>query len=175
MWDNNNDHPAHRYKNFSEFCRALDRANKSGKGFRIAYTGYPSPDMFEAFADGVWEILDGRKKTYIIIEEYSDCCRTAGPLPEKTDKLHRALWTQGRKYGAILHATSQRPQSITKDAIGNAGNIWASSMDSRAAKRVGQEIDIHYERLRELQPGKFYHWKMGKDAQLFKVFTPKNT
>lgn len=172
MWDNNRDHPAHQFKKLSAFFLALDKANKSGRGFRIAYTGDASPDNFELWSHGVWEILDGKKITYLLVEEYSDCCRGAGALSAGKDFYHRRLWTQSRKYGGIIHATSQRPQLISKDALGNAGQIWASSMDTRAAKRVGDEIDISAGALRDLQPGHFYHWRMGGDAQKIHVFTP---
>ena len=55
---------------------------------------------------------------------------------------HRKLWSQGRKYGLVIHATSQRPQSITKDSVENAAVIWAGNMGDLAAKRVGQAISV---------------------------------
>lgn len=172
LWDNNRDHQAHQFKSLGDFARAVDAANKSGRGFRIAYTGDPSPDAFEIFAEVLWEILDGRKLTYCIIEEYSDCCRGAGLLSPSNDYYHRRLWTQGRKYGAILHATSQRPQMITKDALGNAGIIWASHMDMAAAKRVAAELDIHPDQLRECGVGEFFYRNNGSQAEKIRVFNP---
>ncbi len=172
MWDNNRDHTAHQYNRLGDFFRALDRANKSGRGFRVAYTGEASPDIFELWSRGVWEILNGNKITYLLVEEYSDCCRGPGALSANKDTYHRRLWTQSRKYGGIFHATSQRPQLISKDALGNAGEIWASSMDSRAAKRVGDEIDVSAAQLKDLTPGNFYHWGITSDAKLIQVFTP---
>ncbi len=156
----------------SEFARAVARANKSGQGFRLAYTGEPSPDAFEIWAAIYWEILDGKKITFGVIEEYSDCCRGAGALSQKNDTYHRRLWTQGRKYGAIIHATSQRPQLISKDALGNAGIIWASSMDTLAAKRIAAEMDIGADDLRGCQVGEFFYRNNGAQAEKIKVFTP---
>lgn len=173
LWDNNKDHEAHRFSELGAFFRALMAANKSGRGFRIAYTGEAAPELFEDWAAGVWSILDGRKITHLLIEEYSDCCPSAGALSLKNNKYHRRLWTQSRKYGGIISATSQRPQLISKDSLGNAGEIWASSMDNSAAKRVGAEIDRHFSELRDCKVGEFFHWQAGKDAQKIKVFTPK--
>lgn len=172
LWDTNRDHPAHQFDRMGDYARALARAHKSGRGFRIAYCGEPSPDAFEVWSHLLWEILDGNRLTFGLIEEYSDCCRGAGPLSQQRDTFHRRNWTQGRKYGAILMATSQRPQLISKDALGNAGEIWASSMDMAAAKRVGAEMDIGQDLLRACQVGEFYHRKLGQPAVKQRVFTP---
>lgn len=172
LWDNNRDHKAHQFDSLGEFTRAVARANKSGQGFRIAYTGDPSPDAFEIWAAVMWEILDGNRITYGLIEEYSDCCRGPGILSQKNDYAHRRLWTQGRKYGGILQATSQRPQLISKDALGNAGIIWASAMDTAAAKRVAAEMDIGADDLRGCQVGEFFCRNNGAAAEKIKVFTP---
>ena len=172
LWDNNRDHPAHQYSSLAEFMRALARADKSGRGFRIAYTGDASPAAFEVWAHGVWEILDGNRETFALIEEYSDCCAGAGPLSQKTAFYHRRLWTQGRKYGGIIHSTSQRPQLISKDALGNAGVIWASTMDMSAAKRVAAEMDLRPEDLRGCGVGEFFYRDNGAPAQKMKVFVP---
>lgn len=153
--------------------RALAAGHKSGRGFRLAYTGDASPDAFEVWAHGVWEILDGRRETYLMIEEYSDCCPGPGPLRPNSAFYHRRLWTQGRKYGGIIHATSQRPQLISKDALGNAGIIWASSMDLSAAKRIAAEIDVNHDELRRCQVGEFFYRNNGAQAEKIKVFQPK--
>jgi hypothetical protein len=152
--------------------RALARAHRSGKGFRIAYTGEASPAAFEVWSHAYWEILDGNLETYGVIEEYSDCCEGPGAINYKRMVYHRRLWTQSRKYGGILQATSQRPQLISKDALGNAGIIWASSMDLAAAKRVAAEIDIHQSDLRGCLPGEFYYRNNGEPPEKHCVFTP---
>ena len=146
----------------------------SPNNFNIAYTGEPAPDLFEDWARAVWAILDGHKLTYIRVEEYSDGCANPGPINRNQFPFHRRLWTQSRKYGGIIHATSQRPQMISKDALGNAGLIWASSMDLAGADSVGREIDIKAAQLRELAPGQFYRWQIGGEAEKIHVFTPKN-
>ena len=138
----------------------------------MAYTGDASPDAFEIWSAILWEILDGNKITFGVVEEYSDCCRGAGALSQRNDMHHRRLWTQGRKYGAIIHATSQRPQLISKDALGNAGIIWASAMDTLAAKRIGAEMDISADLLRACQVGEFFYRNNGAAAEKIEVFKP---
>lgn len=150
----------------------MARAVRSSSGFRLAYTGEASPDAFEIWSQILWEILDGNRTTYGVIEEYSDCCRGAGLLSQKNDTYHRRLWTQGRKYGLVLHGTSQRPQLISKDALGNAGILWASNMDIAAAKRVAAEMDIGMDELRSCNVGEFYYRNNGAPAEKIKVFTP---
>jgi hypothetical protein len=172
LWDTNRDHKAHQYEKLSELARAVARAVKSKAGFRLAYVGEPSPDAFEIWSQILWEILDGNRTTFALIEEYSDCCRGAGPLSQSKDTYHRRLWTQSRKYGGIIHATSQRPQLISKDALGNAGIIWASSMDTAAAKRVGAEMDISPDLLRACKVGEFFYRNNGSNAEKIQVFVP---
>ncbi|WP_240312081.1 hypothetical protein [Teredinibacter turnerae] len=171
LWDNNNDHEAHRYKRLSDFFRALSAANKSGRGFRIAYNGEAAPHIFEKWCEGVWSILDGRKLTYCLVEEYSDCCRGPGLLDFGKERYHRRLWTQGRKYGAVLQITSQRPQLISKDSLGNAGVIWAGRMDTSAAERIGKEIDVPWREIMACNVGEFFH-KTEREVQKVKVFEP---
>lgn len=156
----------------SEFFRYLAYAEKSGYGYALAYTGPADPAKFELFSRGVWEILDGRRELYITIEEYSDCCEGAGSISGKRHPYHRRLWTQSRKYGGIIHATSQRPQLISKDALGNAGAIWASHMDSKAARRVAEEMDIDWRDLKACEPGEFYYRGQRGEAEKQQVFIP---
>jgi len=174
LWDTNRDHDAHRFYKPSEFFRALERAEKSGKGFRIAYAGKGGDvDLFEDWCAAVWEILDGNKITHMVAEEYGAACENAGPIQIKRHPYHKRLWQESRKYGGIWHATSQRPQSISKDSVENAGAIWAGGMGGLAAKRIGQEIDIHQSELMQISPGDFYYWEPGPTpAEKIHVFTP---
>lgn len=191
-WDNNKDHlyqdtpqrrenKRHGYRenmafdNLGHFFRMLKKADMSGKGYRIAYIGEAAPDLFEDWAKGVWSVLDGRNLTDLLIEEYSDCCRGPGLLSATRERYHRRLWTQSRKYGGILTATTQRPQLISNDSIGNAAEMWAGSMDFPAAKRIAGEIGCSRDEIIELDVGQFFHWKGGRNFQKHQVFIPKST
>ncbi len=173
LWDNNDDHEADaRCGTLSEFFRTLADAERSGKAYRVAYNGDAAPHLFEQWAHGVWSILDGNRITRAVIEEYSDCCRGPGLLDYKKDAYHRRLWTQGRKYGLILDVTSQRPQLISKDSLGNAGIIWAGHMDTSAAERIGKEIDIPWRDIMACKVGEFYRKDLQRTEKI-KVFDPR--
>lgn len=119
------------------------------------------------------EILNGRWLTHFVIEEYGNACSGAQPLSRERERYHKTMWQEGRKFGAVIHATSQRPQSISKDAVENAGIIWAGNMGLNAAKRVGGEIGIHQNELRQLNVGEFYHWSVSTEAKKETIFKPK--
>lgn len=178
-WDTNKDHLEYNgqknatgYSNAGAFFKALARCIKSNKGFRIAYTGEPDLELFEDFCQAVWMLLDGGKITHLVVEEYGDCCANAAGLNVQKSPYHRKLWSQGRKYGLVIHATSQRPQSITKDSVENAAVVWAGNMGDLAAKRVGQAISVDMKLLQALRVGEFYRWHEAETAKKIKVFTP---
>lgn len=173
LWDNNDDHKADvRCSKLSDFFRNLAEAERSRKPYRVAYNGDAAPHIFEQWARGVWSILDGNRITRAIVEEYSDCCRGPGLLDYQKDYHHRKLWTQGRKYGLILDVTSQRPQLISKDSLGNAGIIWAGHMDTSAAERIGKEIDVPWREIMACEVGEFFR-KDQRSTEKIRVFHPK--
>ncbi len=174
MWDPNNDHKAHRFKTFLGFIKELKKAHLSGKPFRIAYVpSDPSAAEFERVAQAVWAVLDGSKPTYFVVEEYSDCCEGPGAISPTRLRFHRRLWNQGRKYGLRIVATTQRPQNISKDALGNAGVIWAGEMNLTAAKLVGMEMSMPPQEVRSVPGGTFWMWSPGREAEKKYIFTPK--
>ena len=171
LFDPNRDHKAHRFETRSGFARALAAANASGRGFRIAYTGPAGPKNFEWWCACVAAILDGDKLTFAIIEEYSGQSATAGLINPAREPWHSALWLQGRKYGLVIHAATQRPQRISKDALENAGAIFAGAMGSRARKSVAEETDIDPSQFTNLKVGEFLHWQRGRGHKLVRVFS----
>lgn len=110
LWDPDEDHNAHQYQNWNEMLRAVKRALKSGKGFRIAWTGEVDVEIFERWCGLVWECLDGDKPTYIIIEELSDVQPSAG----KATFYFGQICRKSRKYNGRMHWTSQRSQEVSK-------------------------------------------------------------
>jgi hypothetical protein len=170
LFDPNRDHKAHRYKTRAGFARALRAAHLSGRGFRIAYTGETTAEAFEWVCKAVRAILDGSKTTYFIAEEYGSVSTGAGPILPKNYPAHFALWTQGRKFGLSIHAASQRPQNISKDALENAGRIYAGGMGSRAAKSVNNETDIPLEDIKALPVGTFIEWQRVQEHRRVVLF-----
>lgn len=178
-WDPNDDHiPADprdeaRTDSLAEFFRYLAAAERSGRrSYQVAFNGEPSPQVFEKFARGVWSVLDGRRMTYLLVEEYADCCPGAGPLNPARDVFHRRLWIQGRKYGLVILTTSQRPQLVSKDSLSQAGQMWVSNVDPDAADRLGKVLGVHWQALTELDVGEFYRRVKPKPAEKLRIFTP---
>lgn len=110
LWDKSHDHKAHHYDNKRAFIRALLAGLKSGKGFRIAFSGGVGVDDFEWWCKAVWAALDGQNITYIIVEELSEVCLSVAKASPEAARL----LNQGRKYGMRFHGTSQKPQEISK-------------------------------------------------------------
>jgi len=175
LCDNNKDHDAHRFEKLSEFFRVLEKANTSGKGFKLAYVGDVDPSIFEDWAAGVWEILDGNKLTHIVAEEYAYACNGPGEIQKSKFPNHSRLWTQSRKYGGIIYATSQRPQLISKDAVDNAETVWASNMGFAARERIAKEIGVTKDDIANCRPGEFYHFERSQlRSDKEQVFIPLN-
>ena len=171
-WDTQEDiKDCKQFKRPSEFLRNLIKAEKSGKKYRISYTGDDCLNLFEDVCSAVYEILDGDIPTYFGVSEYAMCCRGAGPLSTVNEKYHKKQWQESRKYNGRLRFESQRPAAITKDAIGNAGVIYAGNMDLNAAKSVGNQIGVKPDEILRLGKGEFYKWKVGGEAEKINIFT----
>jgi|GEM_PF-1981658 len=110
FWDIDKDHDCHHYSNRSDFLKALIRAHKSGRGFRIGWGGDNERKTYEWFLQCVWEILDGTKLTYIAVEEAADVSEGAG----SARGIERTMLNRSRKYGGRFIAVTQRPQEISK-------------------------------------------------------------
>jgi hypothetical protein len=171
IFDPNRDHKAHRYESKAKFAQAVKAGHLSGRGFRFALTiQTPLMQDFETFCEIVCAVLDGSRITYILAEEYGSVSPTAGPIDRVRSPYHYAMWTQARKYGGIIHGCSQRPQNISKDALENAGRIYAGGMGSRAAKSINAETDIPLAEIKALVPGEFIEWQRGKGHKKINVF-----
>lgn len=173
VWDPNEDHDAHRFKDLLPFLEALRRAHLSGKSFRLAITpDDATPDLFEQVCRAVWAVLDGNRDTYFVVEEYSDCCEHAGAISPKRHRYHRRLWTQGRKFGLVNVIASQRSQNVSKDALANTSAIWAGEMAPLDAEKIAKHIAVDWREISALPGGTFYHWTLGGTAQKRHIFTP---
>lgn len=128
LWDIDRDHRAHHCDSMVTFIRELKRANRSGKPFRLAYSGNATPLMFAIWCRAVWAILDGAKITYCVVEELADVEASAGKACAEWGTLLR----RGRKYGARVIWVTQRPSEISKTAVSQAGVLWISTQGTHA-------------------------------------------
>lgn len=152
LFDPNADHAAHRFNDRAGFARALARADQSGQGFRIAYTGDASPAIHEWWCECVCAILDGKKTTIVIDEEIASSCSRAGTA----DPAFRRLLNQGRKYGMQYHGTSQRPQEIPKTAYENCLVLFVGALKKHSAAYVAKELEVSPESIANLPNLTFY-------------------
>ena len=119
LWDTDNDHATrstHYFSNWHQYTEAVLAGMKSGEGFRLAWNGLVDVKIFEAWCQLVWECLNGDRRTYIIIEELADISPGAGKATFWFGQINRKC----RKYGGILHWTTQKSQEVSKTAYSQA-------------------------------------------------------
>ena len=130
LWDPDEDHQAHRFKVWNQLVRAVLAGIKSGQGFRIAWSGDVSLEIFNAWCRLVWQCLDGNVPTWVIIEELADVQPSAGKATQEFGELCR----KGRKYGARLHWTSQRSQEVSKTVFDQTQIYYIGYPNDTAAR-----------------------------------------
>lgn len=143
-WDPNRDHAKHcrlfKADEWPQFQRAVIAGMKSGKGFRLGYVGNNGDvaTFDKKFCPLVWACLDGQVPLYIIIEEMAGVQTSPGVAAPN----FQAICNQSRKYGGILHWTTQKPTEVSKTVIsqseifyvGNPGKFSTRSMNDYLAK-----------------------------------------
>lgn len=156
-------HQCYGYDNFNQFCRELLKADKSGRPFRIAYTGAKGDKDFENFCGVVWDILDGKVDTHIILEEVGQFTKSKGPALEEYGDLLR----RGRKYGAIAYTVAQRAAEVPSTARQQCRFRYVGLVDGEDdAKSAAKFVDITAASLLAIEPDTltFYRKESGKAA-----------
>lgn len=167
LWDHAGDHPGLHYRSRVRFLTALDAANRSGGGFRIAYAGERSPEAFEWFMNVCWRMLDGNKLTYVLAEELSAVCTsTAKASPNAARFLN-----ESRKFGGIFHGTSQKPQEVSKTYYDQCGLKFIGQQKGLAMrKRMAMEIGVAPTDIAALEQLEFYRDDgSAKDPELIRL------
>ncbi|MAY02910.1 MAG: hypothetical protein CMQ38_08045 [Gammaproteobacteria bacterium] len=153
LYDPNQDHKAHHYQAKKDFGRAALAALKSGKGFRIAYSGGYAEADHEWFCELMFSILNGKKITYIIDEELG----ASGNRSGKAAPHHARLLNQGRKYGMIYHGVVQFPTEVAKTVYRNCDVKYCGILETEIAKRMAVEINVPWEKIVNQVPLQFWH------------------
>lgn len=133
------------------FALALLEAEKSGKGYRLGYDGPRTVEIFEWWCRCVWAVLDGNRPTFVLVEELGGVC----PHPGEATPAHRRILCEGRKFNLHYHATSQRPQEISKTAFENVATWWIGQQKGVNVKRFADQLDVPEEQVRNLQTLEF--------------------
>ncbi len=156
LWDPSGDHPGMHFEDKRQFLNALKIGIQSGRGFRIAFAGERSIENYEWVCEVVWGCLDGRVKTYFIVEELSAICISAN----KATPNAAVLLNEGRKYGLEFHGTSQKPQEISKTYFDQCEIKFIGRQKGAAmCRRMGNEIGLPAEKIKSLQNLQFWHDK----------------
>lgn len=151
LWDIDHDHKASRYESMSSFKAAIISGLKSGRGFRIAFSGMDTVENFELFCRICWAVLDGKKPTHIIIEELAD----VSPSVSKATPEFGRLLRKGRKFGAKLHVTSQRGTEIPKTAYTQCPVKWVGQQEAGDVQRMAKIAGVHADEIMALIPLSF--------------------
>lgn len=150
-----------------DFLRLLESKNASGKPFRIGYDGKRSVEVFEIICAAVWSILDGRKETFFIVEELA----RVSDSPFMASHYADNLISEGRKYGLVFIATSQRPQRIAKDVYENCTRWLVGQQQGLNVRKMADDIGVPVEVVRQLQPMEFLDFRddPGQEPKRIKV------
>lgn len=166
-FDPDDDHGCHGYETLGKFARALKRADQSGKPFRVSYTGGTTAKDFEAFCSMVWEILDGSKETYVILEEAAQFTQTSGPALDGLGNL----MLRSRKYGGKIFTIGQRAAELPTTVRMNSAHKYVGVVEGmKDAKAAADLVEVKPEVLVKTPPGElaFWHRETGTDPEYMK-------
>lgn len=152
VWDPDEDHDVNRLYSCREFARALARAFRSGKQYRLGLAVEATRENFEFFCACLMKLADARAPILVVVEELADVTSTA-----KAGKHWGQLSRRGRKYGLDVIATTQRPQEADKTFINQAAITWAGVMKTLNDRKVmAGELDVSIGDLSGLKPLQYF-------------------
>lgn len=152
LYDPNLDHKAARFQKASQFGRAVMAAIKTGRGFRIAYTGGSCEADHEWFCRFVFMLLDGRHLTYVIDEELGGSGQRTGSAAP----WHAKLMNQGRKFGLRYHGVVQFATEVPKTVYRNCEVKCVGRLEADAATKLSKEISVSPEKIAAQQSLQFW-------------------
>lgn len=136
LWDPDDDHKAHHFNVWNEFVRATVAGLKSGRGFRLAWSGDVAVPIFERFCSVVWQSLDGNVPTFIILEELADVQPSVGKATPAFGELCR----KSRKYNGKLHWTSQRSEEVSKTVYSQTVNYYIGYPNDTCPRQTAEKL-----------------------------------
>lgn len=171
IWDVDHDHKCSRYSEWPAFFAAVKSAVKSGKPFRIGWSGDDSPEVFEKFCRTAWATLDGSVETWVICEEMAD-----QGMGQKMPEYLRKLMVRGRKYGAVMVFTTQRCQEVPKALITQPSTRYYGLHEEQDAVYMERLTRIKAEEFEALEPLTFFKRGKGQPTAIhrtkYRDFTP---
>lgn len=165
LYDPDEDHPARRFYSIASFkaglVAAVKEARRRGGGFRVAYCGEATVKSFETWCALVWTILDGRRLTYITVEELAAVSPNSG---EATGNWGRLL-NRGRKYGGVIHATTQRGTEISKTAYVQCSTKLVGIQEGSDVQKMARLCALDQQQIATLAPLEYWHKKAGSEPE----------
>ncbi len=152
------------FERFQDFCRELIQADKSGKQFRLSYTGARSGEDFAKFCRVAFDILDGNVITEILLEEVPQFTRGGGPAETE----FKNLLNRSRKYGGIVTVVGQAPAEVSTTARNQCKHRFIGLMDGEHdAKAASRLISVPETEISAIQPDTltFFEKKSGIPAE----------
>lgn len=138
-------------ESFSAFYRHAWSARKTDQPFRLALVGHErTRENLELFAQMVWSLGDGHhpRQLHCVIEELAKFTNNTAKL----DGLAGELWTGGRGFGLVMHATFQRSQEIPKTVLDESKYVYIGAVSSkRNARYIADYYDVPYESILALK------------------------
>lgn len=164
LWDQAGDHAGFHYTSRDAFLRAVIRGVQAGRGFRIAFAGNATVENYEWWCEVVWSVLDGRRRTWAVVEELAAVCPSSGRATPNAG----ILLNQGRKFGLVFHGASPKPQEVAKTYYDNCNIKFIGQQNSATLRRrFAEELDLPVETIRNLEPMQFYRSTGTADAPEF--------
>lgn len=136
LWDTDQDHQCHHFESRAAFMKAVIAGMKSGGGFRLGWSGRVDVPTFNWYCGIVWACLDGQVPLYIIIEELADVEPSVGKTSDNFGQVCR----KARKYGGIMHWTSQRSEEISKTVYSQTQNYYIGFPNDTCSKQRAGEL-----------------------------------
>lgn len=171
FWDVDKDHDCIRFKDKKQFLLALGKATKSGKPFRLGWSGDDDQDTFLWWCKAVWAALDGRHDTYVVVEEAADLALGSGNAPLEFGRIIR----RGRKYGAILVTCTQRCQEIPKGLLTQSAVLYIGVQAPHDARYLSKIAPINPDTLPKTEPLTFFRVERGEVEQVKVTFKKRKS
>jgi hypothetical protein len=170
LFDPDEDHPARRYYSIAEFQMGLiaairDASTRKNGGFRVAYCGDATVQAFEEFCALVWSILDGNRLLYMTVEELAAVSPNAGAATPMWGRL----LNRGRKFGLVIHATTQRGTEISKTAYVQCANKLVGIQEGADVQKMAKICALTVEQIQQLQPLEYWYKRSGKPPEHVKL------
>ena len=158
IWDPDEDHDCIRAETRAHFLKLVLSGLKKGGGFRVGLTvDSENVKDFEWFCEVVWRTLNGDRQTYIIIEELAD----VSPSPAKATPIFGKVLRRSRKYGGVIHATTQRPSEISKTCYTQCGRKFIGVQEGDDVAKMAKVAKVSIADIEALTDLSFWYKASG--------------